>query len=472
MKKIDIGLKLYNTKTQKKEPFTPLDDQKIGMYICGPTIYRDIHVGNARPTIVFDLLFRVLRLFYRKENVTYVRNFTDVDDKIIAEANKIGITANELTEKIMKSFHEDMSALKNLSPTIEPKATEHIQEMIEMIEKLVEKGFAYESNGHIFFDVSKFSKYGELSKIQQDEIIHGARIDISTIKRNAADFVLWKPTDNEPRWESPWSIGRPGWHIECSAMGIKYLGNQFDISGGGHDLLFPHHENSNAQSCCATGCSNFANIWMHNGLINVDSVKMSKSLNNIVILKDAIAEYSAPVIRYFILSTHYRKDMIWSDNGLKSATQSMLKLSKACQNFQENSLHNDENSHECDAVVLNALRDDLNTPLAIARLHQLASIANGNDQNNMDYINSEIARDMLKKSMNFLGILCNIDEIKLHTSNGEKKISEEEIEMKITERNDARKKKNFLLADEIRNELLEKGVRLEDSGERTKWEII
>lgn len=456
-------LTLYNSLTQKKEVFEPIDKEYVRMYVCGPTVYRDIHVGNARPTIVFDLLYRILQLIYPR--VIYVRNITDVDDKIIAESEKIGISISELTNKTILSFQQDMENLRNIKPTIEPKATEHMQEMIDMIEKLIESGFAYVADNHVFFAVEKFPEYGEVSKIKLDEMMIGARIDASNIKNNPADFVLWKPAlPDEASWSSPWGNGRPGWHLECSAMSTKYLGISFDIHGGGHDLMFPHHENSNAQSRCAYNTKHFAKYWLHNGMMNVmesnNVEKMSKSLNNVVILKNILDQYSGAIIRYFILTTHYRKDMIWSNDLLNSAAKSLLSLIKACGKVEIS------NAYQIDGQVLQALLDDLNTPQAIARLHEMAKYIK-NDENT--YENKEIMRILLAYSMHFMGIFDKNATVKKRYDEKNTSLSEKEIVDYIQQRNYAKKEKNFAKADDIRAFLQKNGIELQDTIDGTTY---
>jgi cysteinyl-tRNA synthetase len=474
-------LYLYNSLTNKKDAFKPIDEDNIRMYICGPTVYKNIHVGNARPTVVFDILFRLLKYMYT--NVTYIRNITDVDDKIIAEAEKNSESPEELAMRITKSFQNDMQALGNLPPTIEPKATEHIPEMIDIIQKLIAREYAYESEGHVFFDTTKFKEYGEISKIDIEQNIAGFRVEASCIKKHPADFVLWKPCENQPVFESPWGYGRPGWHLECSAMSMKYLGKELDIHGGGHDLMFPHHENSNAQSKCAYGTKVFSRFWLHNGMINFGNKKMSKSEGNIVSLKDAIKEFSGPVVRYFLLTSHYRKDMTWSDEGLIQSRNSLLKLLSKCESKCKNNEKNNENSQKddfqspIDGEIINALMDDLNTSMALTRLHELSRIASDKTHE------GQIAAELLMNSMKFLSIFCSKDEILKHDKNisnsnefdayvecaNRIELSELDIMEKILQRNEARKNKNFALSDQIRQELENAGVVLHDSKDETTF---
>ncbi|UFX98279.1 cysteine--tRNA ligase [Candidatus Gromoviella agglomerans] len=447
-----MHLYLYDSLQQRKKILYPINDQ-VKMYVCGPTLYQNIHVGNARPTIVFDVLFRLLRYLY--ENVVYVRNITDVDDKIIRQAQLSEVSVSELTENVMQSFQEDMSALNNIPPTFEPKATDHIDDMISMICSLIERGFAYEVDGNVFFDVSKFEDYGQISKINQSEIMSGVRVDVMDIKRNFSDFVLWKPCVDQPKWMSPWSEGRPGWHIECSAMGYKYLGKYFDIHGGGHDLMFPHHENTNAQSRCCHSSNNLANFWMHNGMITIksgdESDKMSKSKGNVISVKEAIKLYSAPVVRYFFLSSHYRKDVVWSHESLVQSKRSLEKLVSFC----------DESGAEVvDEVVLKSLMDDLNTPMAIARLHELTKTSSDSE------VEYNISRRILCASMKFLGIFNKND-----VANADEELMAK-VYLMIDERNQAKKRGDYVTADKIRKELIEIGIDLRDGKNGTQVHFV
>lgn len=363
-----MSLFLYNTLTKTKEIFKPLNPNQIGMYVCGPTVYDFAHIGNARPFTVFDVLARLLRHIYPK--VCYVRNITDVDDKINAAALAKKETIADLTQETTAAFHQDMEALGNLPPDVEPRATHHIPEMIDMIQTLMDKGHAYEAEGHVLFSVESFPDYGKLSRRNQEEMLAGARVEVAPYKRNPGDFVLWKPSDEQtPGWKSPWGFGRPGWHIECSAMSGRYLGQIFDIHGGGQDLIFPHHENELAQSRCTHGTPVFARYWMHNGYLTLHGDKMSKSSGNFFTVRDLLAHYPGEAIRFALLSTHYRQPMDWTESALEQAKRRLDGLYTALRGSQQTN----DKAVEVDGTVLEALKDDLNAPLAISRLHDLAT---------------------------------------------------------------------------------------------------
>ena len=358
---------LYNTRTRRKDRFVPTDPGRIGMYVCGPTVYDRAHIGNARPVVIFDVLFRLLRHVYGPGQVTYVRNITDVDDKINARAAESGRDIRAITDETIRWYHEDMAALGALSPTREPRATEFIAPMVAMIETLIARGHAYAAEGHVLFSVASFSEYGQLARRSLDEMRAGARVEVAPYKRDPMDFVLWKPSEaGLPGWESPWGRGRPGWHIECSAMAHELLGPSFDIHGGGIDLVFPHHENEVAQSRCAHPEGSFANIWMHNGFLNVEGEKMSKSLGNFFTVRDLLDRgIPGEVIRFVLLSTHYRQPMDWTEEKVAQAKETLLGWYRLTDGL--------EADPESDWWVAQELADDLNTPAAIAKLHQLAS---------------------------------------------------------------------------------------------------
>ena len=362
-----MTLHLYDTFSKSKREFRPIDPNNIRMYVCGPTVYDYAHVGNARPVIVFDTLFRIMRHTYGVDHVTYVRNITDVDDKIIEAANSNEEDISSLTSRTIQYFHEDASYIGALVPTIEPKATDHINEMVEMIETLIVKGFAYEIDGNVLFSSSKYDQYGKLSGKNIDELIAGARVDIEDFKKEASDFILWKPSkDNEPGWESPWGKGRPGWHIECSAMSKKYLGDTFDIHGGGQDLIFPHHENEIAQSeCCHE--KKFANYWLHNGFLTVEGNKMSKSEGNFITVNELKDRYHGEVIRLAMLMTHYRQPLNWTENSLLESKKILNKWFSFFLDIEISKVDEDF----VDESILSALKDDINTPKAISELHRL-----------------------------------------------------------------------------------------------------
>ena len=442
---------LTNNLSNKKEKFVPIDEKKIGMYVCGPTVYDDPHIGNARPIVIFDILFKILKSKY--SSVTYVRNITDVDDKIIKSSNEKKISISDLTQTVIKSFNEDCNYLNCENPTQQPKATEHIDLMIEMISELIKKGFAYENKKHVYFEVKKFDEYGQLSNKKLDELIAGSRIEVSDNKKNSEDFVLWKPSfDNEPSWDSPWGKGRPGWHLECSAMSKKFLGNEFDIHGGGIDLIFPHHENEIAQSRCANDTKVFANYWLHNAFITMSNEKMAKSQGNILKIKDFRDNVSGQVLRLALISAHYKQPLDWND-----------KLLQDCQNTIDKwynvYLPSDEDLND---EIVQPLYDDINTPGYIANLHKLYDKANkGNDED----------KKIFNSACNFIGLLQETKEEWLNHKKGKIEISEKEIENKIDLRNKARVDKNYKEADKIRDYLLDKGVLIEDKDGKTIWKF-
>ena len=445
-----MDFELFNTYSNKTELFIPLDDNDIRIYACGPTVYDYIHVGNARPLIIFDVLVRFLKLIYPK--VTYVRNITDVDDKIIVQANQNKESINNLTERTIKAFSDDADALFVKKPDFEPRATEHIQEMLKMIKVLLENGNAYLSDGHVLFSVSSMPNYGKLSGMNLSEMIDGARVEVSDYKKEPADFVLWKPSETgELGWHSDFGFGRPGWHIECSAMSEKYLGKQFDIHAGGLDLIFPHHENEIAQSCCAFNTEFMAKYWMHNGYITVNNEKMSKSEGNFITVRDALKKHDGETIRYAILSGHYRSPIDFSFKALKEAKSALDRLYRASENFEYDNVIDEE--------FLSCLSKDLNSPQAISRLHVLASEYNKGNKH---------SGQLLKSSAKILGLL-NYDTSKWFTKDVRK--DEGQINNLIVERDKARSDKNFKLADEIRDKLKEMGVSIEDSNSGTKWRV-
>ena len=444
-------LKITNTLSRSKETFTPIDIKNIRMYVCGPTVYDYPHVGNARPLIVFDLLYRLLKKIFPKSKVSYVRNITDIDDKIIEASNKLKIPMNDLTEKVINDFHDDCKFLGCLNPTFEPKATDHLREMIHLIGKLIDKGFAYESNNHVYFEVSKFKNYGKLSNKNIKDLISGSRVEISGDKKETVDFVLWKPSkENEPSWNSPYGKGRPGWHLECSAMSEKYLGTHFDFHGGGLDLIFPHHENEIAQSVCANNNQKLANYWIHNGYVTINKQKMSKSLGNFITIDELKNSYNGQVIRLAMLSTHYTQPFDWNKNILELSKKSLEKW------YQ---YYRDENE-EIDDESLKFLLDDLNTPLMISNINNLYKKAKKGDV---------LAAKQLSSSCKFLGLFNqNIDEWKSFKKIG--KITPEEVELLIFKRNKARVKKDFKTSDKIRDLLISKGVLIKDKNGNTVWE--
>ena len=444
------NLKLTNSLTRKKETFKPINLDKVSLYACGPTVYDNPHVGNARTLVVFDILFRVLKYIYGN-NVKYVRNITDVDDKIIEASKKSKKSINEITKNITKIFHEDCESLNCLKPTVEPKATENIDGMIKMTQSLVQKKFAYVNDGHVYFSVSNFKNYGKLSNKKLDELKFGNRIEVSDLKKNPMDFVLWKPSNkDDPGWESPWGRGRPGWHLECSVMSEKYLGKVFDIHGGGLDLIFPHHENEIAQSCCNNATDKFANYWVHNGFVTINKEKMSKSLGNIITISDAVKKYSGQVVRLALLSAHYSQPLDWNDKLLENQKNTLDKWYKLYQ----------EQKNQETMDITDILLDDLNTPGFIAKIHELYNQANSGDLKKKLLFNS---------ACRFIG-LFNISKSEWQNLKKNKiKISEDYIESKIEERIKAKKSGDYNLADKIRDELLNAGILIEDEKGKTKW---
>jgi cysteinyl-tRNA synthetase len=442
---------LTNNLSNKKEKFVPIDEKNIGMYVCGPTVYDDPHIGNARPIVIFDILFKILKSKY--SSVTYVRNITDVDDKIIKSSNEKKISISDLTHTVIRSFSEDCNYLNCEIPTAQPKATEHIDLMIEMVSELIKKGFAYENNKHVYFEVKKFDDYGQLSNKKLEELIAGSRIEVSDNKKNSEDFVLWKPSlDNEPSWDSPWGKGRPGWHLECSAMSKKFLGNEFDIHGGGIDLIFPHHENEIAQSRCANDTNVFANYWLHNAFITMSNEKMAKSQGNILKIKDFRGKVSGQVLRLALISAHYKQPLDWNDKLLDDCQNTIDKWYNAYL----------PSSKELEDEIIQPLYDDINTPGYIANLHKLYDKANkGNDAD----------KQIFNSACNFIGLLQETKEEWLDYKKGKIDISETVIENKIELRNKARADKNYAEADNIRDYLLDKGVLIEDKDGKTIWKF-
>ncbi|MFT6333219.1 MAG: cysteinyl-tRNA synthetase [Lentimonas sp.] len=457
-------IKIFNSLSKNKEIFTPIDSSNVRIYVCGPTIYDRPHIGNARSIVIYDLWFR---LFLKKfSKVTYVRNITDVDDKINARALAKKITIKELTDEILKLFYEDIAVLNVLKPNFEPKATENISEMIVMIKKLLENGNAYESEGHVLFDVKSYENYGELSKRDIDSMVSGSRIEIAKYKKDPLDFVLWKPAsendDISSIFESPWGKGRPGWHLECSAMSNKYLGESFDIHGGGADLKFPHHENEIAQSKCANPHSSYAKYWVHNGFLTVNGEKMSKSLNNFFTIKDLLDKnINGIAIRYLLLSTHYRKPLDFSDKALLDSTKAIDKFYGAIGSAAINSASNIENPYL--VKILEYLSDDLNTPLAFSVLHEIVKEIKNSEENEKN----NLIQNLLS-CLDFLGLYKSNHVVKKQAIN----VDENYILEKISARKEAKAQKNWAKADEIRNELLVKNIVLKDvSGGETHWHI-
>ena len=457
--KNEVSFKIFNSLNGQKEEFNPCNPEHIKIYACGPTVYNYAHIGNARMAVVFDTFVRTLRIFYPK--VTYVSNITDIDDKIIEAAHEQKVEISSITEKYTKIYNDDMAELNVLMPDIQPKATEYIPEMIELIEDLISKDFAYEKEGHVLFHVPNYDNYGKLSKRNRDEQIAGSRVEIAPFKKDPADFVLWKPSDkSQPGWDSPWGVGRPGWHTECSAMSKKTLGLPFDIHGGGRDLIFPHHENEIAQSCCSSANiedpSSYAKYWMHNGFVTIDGEKMSKSLGNIILVNELIESYHGEVIRLALLSSHYRQGLDWNEKIIHQANILLDKL------YEIKFLLNDEiieETIETNLAPIAHLADDLNTPGLIAELHKLVK----------DFNNSHSNKSEIKINLNLISKALGIlqDDSYKHVSEELKK----QINTLILKRTEAKDNKDYELADKIRNELLDLGVEIKDTSSGTDWNL-
>ena len=462
-------MKLYNTLTRTKEEFVPIEEGKVKMYVCGPTVYNFFHIGNARPFIIFDTFRRYLE--YRGYDVKYIQNFTDVDDKIIKRSNEEGITPEQVANKYIDEYFKDADGLGIKRATVHPRVTDNINEIIEFIKELEEKGYAYEVNGEVYFDTQKFEGYGKLSKQNQEDLEAGARIEVNSQKKHPMDFVLWKPRkEGEPGWESPWSIGRPGWHIECSVMSKRYLGDTIDIHAGGQDLAFPHHENEIAQSEARSG-KTFSNYWIHNGYININNEKMSKSKGNFFTVRDIADKYDLEVVRFFMLSAHYRNPVNFSDEMLAQSKAGLERLYNTKEKLEfilsnltlkdikenEKELIKDLNSFR--DKFINAMDDDINTADAISSIFELARFINTN-------INEESSIEFAKMCLNEFEELTNVLNI---VNKKQEEILDEDIEKLIQDRTNAKKNKDFALADEIRNKLLEMGIVLEDTRQGTKW---
>ncbi|HET6619321.1 MAG TPA: cysteine--tRNA ligase [Dongiaceae bacterium] len=454
-----MTIHLYNTLTREKEAFAPIDPKNVRMYVCGPTVYDFAHIGNARPVVVFDTLFRLLRHVYGEAHVTYVRNITDIDDKIMDAAKESGEDIASITARTTRYFHDDMGALNALRPSREPRATEFVPQMVALMQALVAKGFAYEAQGHVLFNVPSMPDYGRLSRRSLDDMIAGARVEVAPYKKHPADFVLWKPsTAQQPGWDSPWGRGRPGWHIECSAMSGALLGEVFDIHGGGIDLIFPHHENEIAQSRCAHGTPFMANIWMHNGFVQVNGQKMSKSLGNYFTVHELLEEgHRGEAIRLALLSSHYRQPTDITRDGIKEAKVQLDRFYTALRKHADVPAEPAPSSH-----LLAALADDLNTPLALAEMHELLSRLN----KATEAAEIRTAKADLLGSAHLVGLLLRDPAAWLQSTDG---LDAAEIERQIEARRQARKTKDFAEADRIRKALADRGVILEDGPQGTSW---
>ena len=450
---------LFNTLSGKKEILKPSDPQHVKIYACGPTVYNYAHIGNARMAVVFDTFVRTLRFIFPK--VTYVSNITDIDDKIIEAAVEQNVEISVITKKFTKIYNEDMAKLNVLAPDVQPKATEYIPEMIDLIKELIEKDFAYEKDGHVLFHVPTYENYGKLSNRIKDEQIAGSRVDVADFKKDPADFVLWKPsTGVQPGWESPWGIGRPGWHTECSAMSEKTLGLPLDIHGGGRDLIFPHHENEIAQSCCTaaenSNPESYAKYWMHNGFVTIDGEKMSKSLGNIILVNELTQKYHGEVIRLALLSTHYRQALDWNDNVIHQAKKLLDKLYSLL-----NELNDVKESKEPDNDLIEILLDDLNTPGLMANINKLLKNAESLEEGD---------KPNLKSNLLLIGKLMGILEDKSYNQVSSE--FKDKVDNLIEDRSNAKKKRDFELADKIRSELIDLGVEINDSPEGTTWKVV
>ena len=462
-------MKLYNTLTRKKEEFVPVEEGKVKMYVCGPTVYNFIHIGNARPFIIFDTLRRYLE--YRGYDVTYVQNFTDVDDKIIKRGHEEQISPEEVANKYIDEYFIDADGLGIKRANVHPRVTDNIQQIIDFVKELEDKGYAYEVNGDVYFDTKKFEGYGKLSRQNQDELEAGARIEVNDQKRHPMDFVLWKSKkEGEPGWNSPWGEGRPGWHIECSVMSNRYLGETIDIHAGGQDLAFPHHENEIAQSEARSG-KVFSNYWVHNGYININNEKMSKSKGNFFTVRDISKQYDLEIVRFFMLSAHYRNPVNFSDEMLNQAKAGLERLYNAKEkleftisNLSESSIKDEEKElvNELESYktkFINAMEDDLNTADAVSAIFELSKFINTN-------VNEESSLEFAKMCLDKFNELTEVLNI-VNKKNDD--ILDKYIEELIQKRADAKKNKDFKLADDIRQELLDKGIILEDTRQGTKW---
>ena len=452
-------LQIFNTLSGKKEVFEPIDNNHIKIYACGPTVYNYAHIGNARMAVVFDTFVRTLRTVYPK--ITYVSNITDIDDKIIEAAKESNTEITAITDKFTKIYNDDMAMLNVIKPDVQPKATEYIPEMIELIINLIDKGFAYEEKGHVLFHVPTYSNYGKLSKRNRDEQIAGSRIEVAPYKKDPSDFVLWKPSSSDqPGWESPWGFGRPGWHTECSAMSEKTLGLPFDIHGGGRDLIFPHHENEIAQSCCSTANEHepdsYAKYWMHNGFVTINGEKMSKSLGNIILVKDLIKDHHGEVIRLALLSSHYRQGLDWNDKIIHQAKKLVSKIYQILDDLKDIKIENVTLDNSSISIIF----DDFNTPGLIAELNKIAKKYSSDDKEN---------KQLIKSKLTLIGSVLGLFQ--------DKAFNEIPVDVKskiddlINKRDLAKKEKNFDLADDIRNELNEMGIEIKDTNDGTSWNV-
>jgi len=459
---MSMSLKLYNTKTGNKESFKPINPDSLTMYLCGPTVYDYAHIGNARPAVVFDVLYRLLKHYYPK--VTYARNITDIDDKINKSALELGVNIKNYSAKYAKIYNQDIEQLGVLAPDIEPYATQHIPQIISMIKNLIDKGHAYAAEGHVLFAVESYDNYGRLSNRKIEDMIAGARVEVAPYKKHPADFVLWKPSDETlPGWNSPWGRGRPGWHIECSAMCKAHLGDVIDIHCGGRDLVFPHHENEAAQSCCANDTESFANYWVHNGMINMGQQKMSKSLGNILLIKDVAAQYKGEVIRWLLLSAQYRQSVAWSEDSIHKAQKTLDRIYATLRDNQ--AITANVNKENIPAGVLKALDDDLNTPIAFAEINKIAKqLAKSESLEDKTLFKSQ-----LLSTGELLGFFLEGAETWFKSIDSN--IDSDKIDALIVQRDQARLDKDWAKSDQIRDKLADMNITLEDSAQGTRWSV-
>ena len=460
-------MKIYNTLNNKKEIFEPIDENHIKVYACGPTVYNYAHIGNARPAVVCDLLVRVLRQLYPK--VTYVSNITDVDDKIMKASEETGEPIKTITEKYTKIYNEDMNALGVIRPDYQPRATDHISDMIKLVEKMISNGTAYESEGHVLFNVPSYKNYGALSGRDFDDQMAGSRIEVASFKKNPSDFVLWKPSvDNQPGWDSPWGFGRPGWHLECSAMSEDSLGLPFDIHGGGNDLIFPHHENEIAQTCGAHSLEKpdmFVKYWIHNGMLDMDGMKMSKSLGNILYIRDLLEKYPGEVLRLTLLSGHYRQPLNFNDKAIQQSKTILDRIYRVLKKYNHIEVKNDDLNNP-PKKVLKALADDLNTSEAMAEINDLANKLNKSDD--LEAMSNKVS---LLAAGRLFGILQQSPD-KWLGYESDQQVDTKEIESLLSERQQARQDRDFKRADEIRDQLKNQGIEIEDTPKGPIWKKI
>jgi cysteinyl-tRNA synthetase len=453
---------LHNTLSGRKEAFEPQDPKRVTMYVCGPTVYSFAHIGNARPAVVFDVLARVLRRKYGPGAVVYARNITDIDDKINAAAQKEGVGIDVITARYATVYHEDMAALGVGTPEAEPRVTEHLPSIVVMIERLIKAGHAYEAEGHVLFDVPSYPEYGQLSKRDRRELLAGARVEVAPYKKDPGDFVLWKPsTPEQPGWDSPWGRGRPGWHIECSAMSEKILGETIDIHGGGTDLVFPHHENERAQSTCAHGGKPFARYWVHNGFLTMNSAKMAKSVGNVLLVHDLVRQHPGEAIRLALLNGHYRQPLDWTGETVPNARKQLDRLYGALQKLESVPA---ARGVKAPAAFVEALEDDLNTPMALAELFELAHAANTAPAGEHPQIKAALI-----DAAGLLGLLRQSPEAWFKWAPAGSGGDDAEIQKLVDARTAARKAKNYAEGDRIKAQLAAMGVVLEDSAQGTRW---